>query len=427
MNNTLANQLSSQQESFIRRALQIVANPKTISMLLLLSIVVSLVVQKLSNPRYFFDQGVVGVQNKDLVQVSRAATELDQHVAYRRHSDYFKAYIAIQNTEYERALRLALQAREHPDIELDASVLAGEAAYKMGASGNAKMLWEEVLLKDPNFVQAHQWLGAMFYDIGSMSDAIFHLEQVSKLVPDDARPDRLMGLMNRDYERPEIAIPHYKESLRRSPNQPDANQLRLEWAECHIKLREYEPALEVLKDADESAFKDLLTARCWLNLGKLDESRSLAVKMLETDHPKKTEALQLNAEIALADGEPPKAAEYLRKAAELDPYNHGVRSQLAQVLGRLGDATGSQEQTKVAEELQKKWQKFSDLQLDAINNQIDATIRYQIGVLAKELGKPELAIVWFKAALAIEPNNRLAANALMETSKELNPLSDKQQ
>ena len=122
-----------------------------------------------------------------------------------------------------------------------------------------------------------------------------------------------------------------------------------------------------------------------------------------------------------ADGEPPKAAEYLRKAAELDPYNHGVRSQLAQVLGRLGDADGSQEQTKVAEELQKKWQKFSDLQLDAINNQIDPTIRYQIGVLAKELGKPELAIVWFKAALAIEPNNRLAANALMETSKELNP------
>jgi tetratricopeptide (TPR) repeat protein len=421
MNNTSANQLSSPKESFLRRALLIVANPKTISMVLLLTIVVSLFFQRISNPRHLFDQGLAGIKNKDVVQVSRSALELDEHSAYRRHSDYFKAYIAIQNTEFDRALRLALQAREHPDIELDASVLAGEAAYKMGATGNAKMLWEEVLLKDPSFVQAHQWLGAMFYDIGSMSDAIFHLQQVSKLVPDDARPDRLMGLMNRDYERPEIAIPHYKESLRRSPNQQDASQLRLEWAECHIKLREYEPALEVLKDADSSSFKDLLTARCWLNLGKLDESRSLAMKMLDTDHPKMTEALQLNAEIALADGEPPKAAEYLRKASELDPFNHGVRSQLAQVLGRLGDADGSQEQTKVAEELQKKWQRFSDLQLDAINNQIDPTIRYQIGVLAKELGKPELAIVWFKAALAIEPNNRLAANALLETSKELKP------
>jgi tetratricopeptide (TPR) repeat protein len=421
MNNTSANQLSSPKESFLRRALLIVANPKTISMVLLLTIVVSLFFQRISNPRHLFDQGLAGIKNKDLVQVSRSALELDEHSAYRRHSDYFKAYIAIQNTEFDRALRLALQAREHPDIELDASVLAGEAAYKMGATGNAKMLWEEVLLKDPSFVQAHQWLGAMFYDIGSMSDAIFHLQQVSKLVPDDARPDRLMGLMNRDYERPEIAIPHYKESLRRSPNQQDASQLRLEWAECHIKLREYEPALEVLKDADSSSFKDLLTARCWLNLGKLDESRSLAMKMLDTDHPKMTEALQLNAEIALADGEPPKAVEYLRKASELDPFNHGVRSQLAQVLGRLGDADGSQEQTKVAEELQKKWQRFSDLQLDAINNQIDPTIRYQIGVLAKELGKPELAIVWFKAALAIEPNNRLAANALLETSKELKP------
>ena len=421
MNNTLPSQLSSSKESITLRALQIAANPKTISMVLLLTIVVSLFLQRISNPRHFFDLGLAGIKNKDLVQVSRSASELDEHLAYRRHSDYFKAFIAIQNAEFDRALRLALQAREHPDIELDASVLAGEAAYKMGASGNAKMLWEEVLLKDPSFVQAHQWLGAMFYDIGSMNDAIFHLQQVSKLVPDDARPDRLMGLMNRDYERPEIAIPHYRESLRRSPKQPDASQLRLEWAECHIKLREYESALEVLKDSDQSSFKDLLTARCWLNLGKLDESRSLAIKMLETDHPKKTEALQLNAEIALADGEPTKAADFLRKATELDPFNHGIRSQFAQVLGRLGDANGSQEQTKVAEELQNKWQKFSDLQLDAINNQIDPTIRYQIGVLAKELGKPDLAIVWFKAALAIEPNNRLAANALMETSKELNP------
>lgn len=424
MNSTHHEQTIVPKEHLSWRLGRAFCNPKSISMMLLVVLVVSMFVQQISNPRYFVERGLAAIKTKDLVQVSRSASELDEHTAYRRHSDYFKAFVAIQNGELDRALRLALQARSHPDIELDASVLAGEAAYKMGATGNAKMLWEEVLLKDPDFVQAHQWLGAMFYDIGSMSDAIFHLQQVSKLVPDDPRPDRLMGLMNRDYERPEIAIPHYKESLRRSPNQSDASQLRLEWAECHIKLREYEPALEVLKDADESAFKDLLTARCWLNLGRLDESRSLAIKMLETDHPKKTEALQLNAEIALADGDPSKAAEYLRKAAELDPFNHGVRSQLAQVLGRLGDSDGSQEQTKTADELQRKWQKFSDLQLDAINNQIDPTIRYQIGVLAKELGKPELAIVWFKAALAIEPNNRLAANALMETSKELEQRKD---
>lgn len=118
MNNTSANQLSSPKESFLRRALLIVANPKTISMVLLLTIVVSLFFQRISNPRHLFDQGLAGIKNKDLVQVSRSALELDEHSAYRRHSDYFKAYIAIQNTEFDRALRLALQAREHPDIEL---------------------------------------------------------------------------------------------------------------------------------------------------------------------------------------------------------------------------------------------------------------------------------------------------------------------
>jgi tetratricopeptide (TPR) repeat protein len=419
MNNSQPAELQSPKPTIARNLVGRFLNPRIISAILLLVIAVSLYLQRRFDPRVLFKRGLVGIQEKDLVQVSRSATELSQHKAYQRHADFFRAYIAIQNGELDRAMRLAMQASEHPDIELEAAVLAGEAAYKMGATGNAKLLWEGVLLKEPNFVPAHQWLGAMFYDIGAMSDSIFHLEQVSKLSPNDARPDRLMGLMNRDYERPEIAIPHYRESLRRNPDQPEASQLRLEWAECHVKLREYEQALEVLKEAEPSPLKDLLTARCWLNLGMLDESRELAVRMLEGDHPKKTEALQLNAEIALADGETGKAAELLKKASEIDPFNHGVRTQLAQALGRIGESEASREQTKIAEDLQQKWQRFSDLQLDAINNQTDPTIRYQIGTLAKELGKPELAVVWFKAALAIDPSNRLAASALVEVSKDL--------
>ncbi len=91
-------------------------------------------------------------------------------------------------------------------------------------------------------------------------------------------------------------------------------------------LREYESALDVLKLLI-LVLSRFANGACWLNLGSSMNPEVFAIKMLETDHPKKTEALQLNAEIALADGEPPKAAEYLRKAAELDPYNHGVRSQ----------------------------------------------------------------------------------------------------
>ncbi len=150
-----------------------------------------------------------------------------------------------------------------------------------------------------------------------------------------------------------------------------------------------------------------------LNLGSLDEARLIAGSMLASERSR-LDVLQINAEIALADGKLPLAAELLQAATEVDPYNHGIRTQLAQVLGRLGQAEGAKKQTERAEQLQGLWQRFSDLQIEAINRSTDAPVRYEIGSLAKQLGKPKLAESWFKAALAIDPALRSAADALSE-------------
>ena len=252
-----------------------------------------------------------------------------------------------------------------------------------------------------------------------MDRAIVHLNIVSHLAPTDPRPDRLMGLMNRDYERPESAVPHYKESLKRAPKQRDADEVRLEMAECQIKLREFAEALETLEKCVETTRKKVLSARCLLNLGSLDEARIVANKMLTGDSSR-VDVLQINAEIALADGSMKVAAELLQRATEVDPYNHGIRTQYAQVLGRLGQTENAKQQTERAEQLQGLWQRFSDLQIDAINRATDAPVRYEIGSLAKQLGKPELAISWFKAALAIDPSLRSAADALTEMVSQSN-------
>ncbi len=389
-----------------------ILDPRTIVMVLSSIFALTLAWQYFTDPWPKFESGVRGVRENDGRAVEAALKSLDVEDSYRLQNQLFKAYIALRDGDLPNAIQLAEQARQHPDVSVEANVLAGEAAYVMGAAGNAKLYWEEALRQDSDYVPAHRWMGVLYYDLGAMDLSIVHLSIVSKLAPNDSRPDRLMGLMNRDYERPEVAIPHYVESLKRSPNQTDADQVRYELAECHYKLREYDKALDVLKLCQASPKHQLLKARCLLNTGALDESRQLANSVLQQESKPTVDSLQLNAEIALADGDPKKTEELLQTAAKVDPHHHGVRTQLAQVLSRLGKPAESQKQTEIAEELQKKWQRFSDLQIDAINQPTNAEIRFEIGTLASQLGKLELARVWYKAALAINPSMQSAIKAI---------------
>ena len=389
------------------------SDPRWLVVVLLVALVTTAYLQYRFDPWRQYQTGLKALEKNDLPAVQLVAQSLESSPAYLSHFLYLTAAIALREGDVKTALERAVAATDNPDLTIEANVLAGEAAYQIGAAGNAKLHWEEALRADPECVTAHRWLGVLYYDVGAMNKAILHLSTVSRLAPTDPRADRLMGLMNRDYERPEMAIPHYQESLRRAPKQRDADEIRLEMTECQIKLREFAEGLKTLEKCADTPRKKILSARCMLNLGSLDEARLIAGSMLSSERSR-LDVLQINAEIALADGKLPLAAELLQAATEVDPYNHGIRTQLAQVLGRLGQTEGAKKQTERAEQLQGLWQRFSDLQIEAINRSTDAPVRYEIGSLANQLGKPKLAESWFKAALAIDPALRSAADALSE-------------
>lgn len=386
-------------------------HPRSLAFLLLVTFVATLIFQWWDNPSRYVSMGMEALRTGDEQQLEKAAEQLEGAEKYQSYREFFLGSMALGEGNPTVALRHFGESMEHPDLEVDARVLAGQAAYEMGAAGNAKLYWEDALKLDPLKVSAHRWLGAMYYDLGAMDNALLHLQAVSMLDPMDPRPTRLVGLINHDYERAHLAIPAYQETLRRDPNQPDAAQVWLELAECQLKQREFTAALESLEKAADSPKKDRLLAEGLMNLGELEEAKSLAAKSL-AEAPEDVECLKLSAQIALLDGDVEKAVSLLENGAKIDAYNHSVQTQLAQLYGRMGDAEASQKATERAEELQQKWLRFSDLQVDAIAQMTNADIRYQIGSLALELGKPELAASWFRAALAINPSMASAAEAL---------------
>jgi len=386
-----------------RNRLRFLVDPRTLVVLLLFTFVGSLAYQQWKDPQRYFELGMTGVRENDRAKIERAVVALRDKPAYQMQHAFLSASLLLRDGQPERALQLAISSQDHPDVEIHSRVLAGEAAYQLGAAGNAKLFWEDALFLDAHCVEAHQWLGVLYFDLGSMDNALLHLKSVSYLSPKDPRPDRFMGLINRDYERPEEAIAHYLESLRRSPRQPGVDTVRLELADSYIKLRQYEAAMENLSQCADSPEKMRLTARCLMNLGSLDDARRLAQQILHVE-PNNLKTLDLNAEIALIDGDVQRAADLLRSAVQADPFDHGVRSRLAQVVGRLGLDDEHNQHAQRAKELQELWLQFSDLHVDAINRPTDADLRLQIGTLARQLGKEELALSWFKAAVAIDPS-----------------------
>jgi tetratricopeptide (TPR) repeat protein len=142
---------------------------------------------------------------------------------------------------------------EKPDLKFHALLLRGEAWHRLGRHLEAQTALLAALQIDEDAVDAHRWLGASYYDLGAIHQAVHHLKRTAELDPADQRPPRLLGLIHKDYERFEEAAGFYAESLRRKNDQPDWEEVRLEMASCQVKLRRHREALESLQPCPESA------------------------------------------------------------------------------------------------------------------------------------------------------------------------------
>ena len=70
------------------------------------------------------------------------------------------------------------------------------------------------------------------------------------------------------------------------------------------------------------------------------------------------------------------------------------------------------EQLEIMQKIRGIERDFVQLHQTASENPNYADVRYQIGMLARQLNKPELACLWFRAALALQPRHTLALTEL---------------
>ena len=71
-------------------------------------------------------------------------------------------------------------------------------------------------------------------------------------------------------------------------------------------------------------------------------------------------------------------------------------------------------QLDAMQRLRDQWQQFTQLHQQAIGEPTNAETRFQLGLLARELDKRELAVDWFAAAVGLDPQHAAARQALQE-------------
>jgi len=364
-------------------------------------------------PDRLFQRAKQALAQNDLATVHAAAEALNGLAAYEPHRHLLEGMVLLHSNRLLEAVQHFRLANEHPETKGLAYALSGEALYKAKRFRDAQRILVEAIRIDPSYTDARRWLAALYYDIGMMDHALEQLQAVAEQAPADPRPARLRGLIYKDFEAYERAVAEYRESLRRAPNQPDKQAVLVELAYCQLKLGRAAEALETLRRASPTADALALQAECCQLQGDEATAKKLVRDALRLD-PKHLGAKLVKAALELADGDPAAAVRTLEKAAEDHPKEYLVRYKLIQAYERAGRKDLARGQVQAMNELRQLRTQFAELHNKAMKDPVSADIRYQLGVLANKLGKPELAYTWFTAALALQPDHPAARQALSE-------------
>jgi tetratricopeptide (TPR) repeat protein len=393
-----------------RRSLRWLAIPATVALAGLLGLARYGYVLQVA-PERAFRAALDAVAAKDWDGVRAAAEALQDVAGYEPHRRLLTGAVLLSNARLYDAIVAFGMARDHPDTRVWAYTLSGEALYRAKQFRDATRILNDAIRMDPQQTDAHRWLAATYYDLGAMNHAIGHLATVARQAPNDARPHRLIGLIQKDYEEYRKAIEAYRECLRRGPSPAAKDEVLLELAECQVKQQQHDEALQTLRNCPSSAQSFWLQAECQRALGDKPAAQRLLDQALRRD-PKHLQAMYLKGMLELEAGQAEAAAAVLEKAVAAYPKEWRPRYSLAMACKRLGDEQRAAEHLELVEQVRRLRDRFTDLHNQAIKDPDDADLRYELGVVARELDKPLLAISWFEAALALEPDHAAALREL---------------
>ena len=388
----------------------------TLAVTILLLSVVCLMLRAGRDPQQHFENGMAAANQGDAVTAFHEARFLLNTPGFEDHGHLLRGTLFLETQEYAAAASEFQMATGNPKTRTAALTRCGEAFYRLHQFVDAEQVLLRALEEDDDNSDARRWLASTYYDLGSMSLALEHLKIIGEKNPEDGRPFRLIGRIEKDFQHQGDAIEDYREALRRSLLESEREAVIEELAECLVHQLQYSEALDTLQEAKPSASVFSLQASCYAAMGDPEKAISKADDALALA-PDLVSAIVTRASIELEVGKAENVIDLLEKASATHPGNFEILFQLVKALRLAGRAAEADAKSERLAELEKLVDEFAKLNATAFSDLGNAELRFQLGQLAQQLDRPELARLWLEAALAIEPDFVNARNLLKELNE----------
>jgi tetratricopeptide (TPR) repeat protein len=311
--------------------------------------------------------------------------------------------LALKQNEWRKALSHAAAISPDGPVAHDAALLQAHCLISLRQPHAAADILRQLVDERPDLADAHRYLAGIYYDQVDLIHAVPHLEAVAKLDPKDARALALLGRCRRDREEYEQAVDAYRESLRREPHPRDEDQIRIELAECLMKLRKED---EVIREVAGMQTKEAVAIRAeaLIGLGHEDEALKLLDDGLK-EHPDFGGFLRLRGERYRAASQPAKALPLLEKMVAQVPDDFRARTALARTYEDLGRTKEAKEQDDKVKSLVGIIDLIHTKELKAMNETWNAALRMEIAELYDKIHRPQDAKTWRQAAESAAPGS----------------------
>lgn len=406
-------------------------------------------------PDQRFQDALAALEAKDYERVNYDMIKLraaGRH--YEPHASLLQGALLAKRGQFQEALSELRYASDNPQTKAMAFELGGECLYSLGSFREAERMLQSALKENPNSLDAHRWLAIAYYDQGMMKQAMVHLSRIRELDPSDSRPYHLMGLIYNKFGEYKEAIESLQKAIKMAPPDFDVQEIRTELARALLQQHQYDDILATLKEARDTVEVLTLRAECYIAQKRFDDAKEslrlaekrkqedvdgltaraklaqdagevdLAAKILRLAEEKKRDDLNVliaKATLAQDAGNVEEAVEFLKDAEKTHPNSLVVHYRLAQLYQRLEKSNEAKRHLKRSEQLQELHASFKDLQYVAAEQPHDPKVRFQIGELAAHLDMLDIAKVWFKSAIALDPNYQDAYTALQAIDPDFAP------
>jgi len=357
-----------------------------------------------SRPDYQLRRGQEALRRGELDKAERLADQLEA-AGYPDHAHFLRGEVFLREGRLDKAVSELNQIREENDaVRIQAGIVFGLGFYSLGRLYEAEHLLRYVVSKQPENVEAHRGLAALYLDQGAKSLAVPHARESARLAPRDGHACRLLGVLYSDFgDSNAWAIASFREALSRDLNPGLVDEVKEELADVLVKQTEYAEALEVLAqlDAERAATKKPteLRGECLWGLGKVSELRDHLDRGLAA-YPRSVPLLRLRGQALLAVGQPQAAIVPLEQALQIERHDHGSRYLLAQACESLGRRAEAAEHRRWSEQTRECLTALSDLGTQAMDKPWDAALRLRMAEICEKLDKYEEAALLRKAAAA---------------------------